>query len=47
MAGSLNKVMLIGRLGRDLEVRYTQRGTAVAHLRIANDESWTDRKTGE
>ena len=47
MAGSLNKVMLIGRLGRDPEVRYTQGGTAVANLRIATDESWTDKKSGE
>ena len=47
MAGSLNKVMLIGRLGRDPEVRYTQGGTAVANLRLATDDSWTDKKTGE
>ena len=47
MAGSLNKVMIIGRLGRDPEVRYTQGGTAVANLRVATDENWTDRKTGE
>ena len=47
MAGSLNKVMLIGRLGRDPEVRYTQGGVAVANLRLATDDSWTDKKTGE
>lgn len=47
MAGSLNKVMIIGRLGRDPEVRYTQGGTAVANLRVATDETWNDRKTGE
>jgi single-strand DNA-binding protein len=47
VAGSLNKVMLIGRLGRDPEVRYTQGGTAVANLRLATDDSWTDKKTGE
>lgn len=43
MAGNLNKVMLIGRLGRDPEVRYTQGGTAVANLRLATSEQWTDR----
>ena len=40
MAGSLNKVMLIGRLGRDPEVRYTQSGQAVATLNMATDESY-------
>jgi single-strand DNA-binding protein len=39
----LNKVMIIGRLGRDPELRYTQTGTAIANLRIATDESYTDR----
>ena len=39
----LNKVMLIGRLGRDPELRYTQSGSPVANLRIATDESYTDR----
>lgn len=39
----LNKVMLIGRLGRDPEVRYTQTGAPVCSLRIATDESYTDR----
>ena len=47
MSASLNKVMLIGRLGKDPEVRYTQSGTAVTNLRIATDESWTDKKTGK
>ena len=46
MAGNLNKVMLIGRLGRDPEVRYTKEGTAVANLRLATSEQWTD-KAGE
>ena len=46
MAGNLNKVMLIGRLGKDPEVRYTKDGTAVANLRIATSEQWTD-KAGE
>lgn len=39
----LNKVMLIGRLGRDPEVRYTQSGSAVCSLNVATDESYTDR----
>ncbi len=43
MAGNLNKVMLIGRLGRDPEVRYTKDGTAVANLRLATSEQWTDK----
>lgn len=46
MAGSLNKIMIIGHLGKDPEVRYTKDGTAVANLRIATTEKWTD-KTGE
>ena len=46
MAGSLNKVMIIGHLGKDPEVRYTKDGTAVANLRIATTEKWTD-KAGE
>jgi single-strand DNA-binding protein len=39
----LNKVMLIGRLGRDPELRYTQTGSPVASLRLATDESYTDK----
>lgn len=39
----LNKVMIIGRLGRDPELRYAQNGTPIANLRIATDESYTDR----
>lgn len=39
----LNKVMIIGRLGRDPELRYTQSGSPVASLNIATDESYTDR----
>ncbi|HNS55334.1 MAG TPA: single-stranded DNA-binding protein, partial [Syntrophales bacterium] len=42
----VNKVILIGRLGADPEVRYTQDGTMVTTLRIATDESWKD-KSGE
>lgn len=40
MAGSLNKVMIIGRLGRDPELRYTQTGQPVSNMRIATDESY-------
>ncbi len=40
---SLNRVMIIGRLGRDPELRYTQSGTAVCSLNVATDESYTDR----
>lgn len=43
---SLNRVILIGNLGRDPEVKYTQNGTAVANLSIATNEAWTD-KSGE
>lgn len=46
MAG-LNKVMLIGNLGRDPEIRYSQSGTAVVNFSIATSEQWTDRNTGE
>ena len=44
---SVNKVILLGHLGADPEVRYTQGGTAVANLRIATNESYTDRNSGE
>ncbi len=47
MAGSVNKVILIGNLGRDPEVRTTQSGTKVANLSIATSQSWKDRNTGE
>lgn len=47
MAGSLNKVMLIGNLGADPEVRSFQNGGKVANLRIATSESWKDKNTGE
>jgi len=43
---SLNRVMIIGRLGKDPEVRYTKDGTAVCNLRIATSDQWTD-KSGE
>ena len=41
---SLNKVMLIGRLGKDPEIRYTQSGSAVTNFSIAVSESWTDKQ---
>ena len=47
MAGSVNKVILLGNLGRDPEVRHTQDGKPVVNLRIATSESWRDRNTGE
>ena len=47
MAGSVNKVILIGNLGRDPEVRSTQDGTRVANLSVATSESWRDKSTGE
>jgi single-strand DNA-binding protein len=46
MAG-VNKVIIVGNLGRDPEVRYTQDGTAVANFTVATSESWTDKNTGE
>ena len=47
MAGSLNKVMLIGNLGKDPEVRHTQDGKAIVNLSIATSENWRDKSTGE
>jgi len=47
MAGSINKVILVGNLGADPEVRTTQDGREVANLRIANSDSWKDKNTGE
>lgn len=47
MAGSVNKVILIGNLGRDPEVRSFQNGGKLANLRIATSETWKDRNTGE
>lgn len=47
MAGSLNKVQIIGNLGRDPEVRNFQNGGKVCNLRIATSETWKDRNTGE
>lgn len=47
MAGSVNKVILIGRLGSDPEIRRTQDGRPIANLRVATSESWRDRGTGD
>ncbi|MEY8882594.1 single-stranded DNA-binding protein [Donghicola sp. XS_ASV15] len=47
MAGSVNKVILVGNLGRDPEVRSFQNGGKVANLRIATSETWRDRNSGE
>lgn len=47
MSRGINKVILIGNLGADPEIRYTQSGDAVASLRLATSESWKDRQTGE
>ncbi len=47
MAGSVNKVILVGNLGRDPEVRHTQNGTPIVHLSVATSENWKDRATGE
>jgi single-strand DNA-binding protein len=47
MAGSVNKVILIGNLGRDPEVRNTQAGEKIANLNIATSESWKDKSSGE
>ena len=47
MAGSVNKVILIGNLGRDPEVRSFQNGGKVCNLRIATSETWKDRNSGE
>ena len=47
MAGSLNKVLLIGRLGNDPEIKQMQNGKSVARLSVATSESWKDKSTGE
>jgi single-strand DNA-binding protein len=47
MAGSLNKVMLIGRLGRDPEIRYSQDGRAVVNFSMATSQQWSDKDSGE
>jgi single-strand DNA-binding protein len=47
MAGSVNKVILIGNLGRDPEIRRTQDGRPIANLSIATSDTWRDKNTGE
>jgi single-strand DNA-binding protein len=47
MAGSVNKVILVGNLGADPEIRHMQDGRPVANLRVATSESWRDKNTGE
>ena len=47
MAGSVNKVILVGNLGADPEIRRTQDGRPIANLRVATSESWRDKETGE
>lgn len=47
MSGSVNKVILVGNLGADPEIRRTQDGRAIANLRIATSESWKDKASGE
>lgn len=47
MAGSINKVILVGHLGRDPNIRDNQAGAKIANLTIATSESWTDKQTGE
>ncbi|MBB4192569.1 single-strand DNA-binding protein [Rhizobium aethiopicum] len=47
MAGSVNKVILVGNVGADPEIRRTQDGRPIANLRIATSETWRDRNSGE
>src|SRR5690606_39263263 len=47
MAGSVNKVILIGNVGADPEIRRTQDGRPIANIRLATSEQWRDRNTGE
>jgi single-strand DNA-binding protein len=47
MAGSVNKVILVGNLGKDPEMRRTQDGRPIANLRVATTETWRDKSTGE
>ena len=47
MAGSVNKVILVGNLGKDPEVRRTQDGRPIVHLTVATSENWRDKATGE
>ena len=47
MAGGINKVILVGNLGRDPEIRYTADGKPIANFSIATAESWTDKSSGD
>ena len=47
MAGSVNKVILIGNLGRDPEVRFSQSGQKIANLSVATSDTWRDKQSGE
>ena len=47
MAGSVNKVILVGNMGKDPEVRTTQDGTKIVNLTMATSETWNDRASGE
>jgi len=47
MAGSVNKVILVGNLGRDPEIRFTQSGQKIANMSIATSEQWRDKSSGE
>lgn len=47
MARGVNKVILVGNLGRDPEIKYTASGAAVANITVATAESWNDKQTGE
>lgn len=47
MAGSVNKVILVGRLGADPEIRHAKDGKAIVNLRLATSESWRDKNSGE
>ena len=47
MAGSVNKVILVGNLGKDPEIRRTQDGRPIANLRVATTDSWRDKTSGE
>ena len=47
MSGSMNKVLLIGNIGSDIEIRHMQSGDKVANFSVATNERWTDKATGE
>jgi len=47
MSGTVNKVILVGRLGNDPEMRYAANGSAVANISLATNESWMDKQTGQ